>query len=193
MSEKVTVEAGAELVHTETAELARRLTRRRLLELPLNGRNPADLILLTPGTINLGDTAPGQGTDVIGSGTQGFTTSPTESATSTNGGRMGSTYYLLDGAYNEDNYDLAAAPFPNPDATQEMSVIGNNFDPRYGFTPGGVVSIVTKSGTNAWHGDVFDFYRNGGFNAEGLLHGTRPMPGPPQPIWRFAGRPSDKR
>ena len=47
-----------------------------------------------------------------------------------------------------------------------MSVIGNNFDPRYGFTPGGVVSIVTKSGTNAWHGDVFDFYRNGGFNAE---------------------------
>ena len=79
---------------------------------------------------------------------------------------MGSTYYLLDGAYNEDNYYLAAAPFPNPDATQEMSVIGNNFDPRYGFTPGGVVSIVTKSGTNDWHGDAFDFLRNGGFNAK---------------------------
>lgn len=166
VSEKVTVEAGAELVHTETAELGQTINEKTILELPLNGRNPADLILLTPGTINLGDTAPGQGTDVIGSGTQGFTTSPTESATSTNGGRMGSTYYLLDGAYNEDNYYLAAAPFPNPDATQEMSVIGNNFDPRYGFTPGGVVSIVTKSGTNAWHGDVFDFYRNGGFNAE---------------------------
>ena len=81
-------------------------------------------------------------------------------------GVQGSTLYLLDGAYNEDNYQLAAAPFPNPDATQEFTVIGNNFDPRYGFAPGGVVSIVTKSGTNQWHGDVFEFYRNGSFNAE---------------------------
>src|SRR5262249_17988850 len=52
------------------------------------------------------------------------------------------------------------------DATQEFTVIGNNFDPRYGFAPGGVVSIVTKSGTNNWHGDVFDFLRNGGFNSK---------------------------
>ncbi len=78
----------------------------------------------------------------------------------------GSMYYMLDGAYNLDNYFLAAAPFPNPEATQEFTVISNNFDPRYGFTAGGVVSIVTKSGTNDWHGDAFDFFRNGGFNAK---------------------------
>ena len=74
--------------------------------------------------------------------------------------------YLLDGSYNMDNYHLLASPFPNPDATQEFTVITNNFDSRYGFSPGGVVSIVTKSGTNSWHGDVFEFLRNGDLNAK---------------------------
>ena len=64
-----------------------------------------------------------------------------------------------------DNYHLLAAPFPNPDATQEFKVIGNNLMPAYGFTPGGVVSIVTKSGTNRWHGDLFEFIRNNAVNA----------------------------
>lgn len=159
VTEKVTVQAGAELVHTETAELGQTINEHAITELPLNGRNPADLVLLTPGTVNLFAGIPGQGV-------QTYTTFPTEAAASTNGGRQGSTVYLLDGAYNEDNYQLAAAPFPNPDATQEFTVIGNNFDPRYGFAPGGVVSIVTKSGTNNWHGDAFEFYRNGGFNAK---------------------------
>jgi hypothetical protein len=158
VSEKVTVEAGAELVHTETAELSQTINEHSITELPLNGRNPASLVLLTPGTVDMFATP--------GGGAQTYTTFPTDSAASTNGGRQGSTLYLLDGAYNEDNYVLAAAPFPNPDAVQEFTVIGNNFDPRYGFAPGGVVSIVTKSGTNNWHGDAFEFYRNGGFNAK---------------------------
>ncbi len=163
VSEKVTVEAGAELVHTESAELSQTVNEHAITELPLNGRNPAALVLLTPGTVD--------SFTIPGGGAQGYTTFPTETGASTNGGRQGSTLYLLDGAYNVDNYDLAAAPFPNPDATQEFSVIGNNFDPRYGFAPGGVVSIVTKSGTNAWHGDVFEFYRNGSFNAKDYFTG----------------------
>jgi hypothetical protein len=158
VSERVEVEAGAELVHTESAELSQTINERAIVELPLNGRNPASLVLLTPGTVDLF-------AGVKGQGHQTYTTFPTETAASSNGGRQGSTLYLLDGAYNMDNYQLAASPFPNPDATQEFSVIGNNFDSRYGFTPGGVVSIVTKSGTNNWHGDAFEFLRNGGFNA----------------------------
>jgi hypothetical protein len=158
VSEKVTVEAGAELVHTESAELSETINEHSITELPLNGRNPASLVLLTPGTTDVLGTTVGQH--------QSYTTFPTEGGASTNGGRQGSTLYLLDGAYNMDNYHLLAAPFPNPDATQEFSVIGNNFDPRYGFTPGGVVSIVTKSGTNNWHGDAFDFLRNGALNAK---------------------------
>jgi len=163
VSEKVTVEAGAELVHTESAELSQTINEHAITELPLNGRNPADLVLLTPGTVNA--------FNVPGGGAQTYTTFPTEGAASTNGTRQGGTLYLLDGAYNQDNYVLAAAPFPNPDATQEFTVIGNNFDPRYGFAPGGVVSIVTKSGTNNWHGDAFEFYRGGFLNAKDYFTG----------------------
>jgi hypothetical protein len=72
---------------------------------------------------------------------------------------------MLDGVYNMDSYQGTASPFPNPDATQEFSVISNNFDAKYGFSAGGVVSIVTKSGTNNWHGNAFEFMRNGAVNA----------------------------
>ena len=158
VSERVNVEANSELIHTESAEISQTINEHAIVELPLNGRNPAELVFLAPGTVNVLNV-------MHGGNRQDYTTFPTESGASTNGGRQGSTLYLLDGAYNMDNYHLLAAPFPNPDATQEFSVIGNNFDPRYGFTPGGVVSIVTKSGTNNWHGDAFEFLRNHKLNA----------------------------
>ena len=165
VSERINVEANSELIHTESAEISQTINEHAIVELPLNGRNPAELVLLAPGTVNV--------LNVSGAGNrQDYTTFPTETGASSNGGRQGSTLYLLDGAYNMDNYHLLAAPFPNPDATQEFTVIGNNFDPRYGFTPGGVVSIVTKSGSNNWHGDVFEFLRNGALNASEYFTGT---------------------
>lgn len=157
VTQEVTVSANAQLLQTQTAELSTTINQRAINDLPLNGRNPAELVFLTPGTMNVLATGAGA--------LQANTTSPQETGASMNGGRQGSTYYLLDGAFNEDNYHLLAAPFPNPDATQEFSVISNNFDPRYGFTSGGVVSIVTKSGTNRWHGDLFEYMRNGALNA----------------------------
>ena len=163
-TETLTVQGQGELVHTETAELGQTINEKTIVELPLNGRNPADLVLLTPGTTNVLNTAAGTHQD--------YTTMPTDTGASTNGGRQGSTYYMLDGAYNEDSYHAIAAPFPNPDAVEEFSVIGNNFDPRYGFAPGGVVSIVTKGGTNSWHGDLFEFLRNGDLNAKEYFTGS---------------------
>jgi hypothetical protein len=157
VSEKVEVSANAQAVETESAALGQVVDQREITELPLNGRNPADLVLLTPGTTDVLQSDVGQH--------QSYTTFPIETGASSSGGRQGSTIYFLDGAYNQDNYHLLAAPFPNPDATQEFKVIGNNFDPRYGFAPGGVVSIVTKSGTNQWHGDLFEFIRNNAVNA----------------------------
>jgi len=96
---------------------------------------------------------------------QGETTFPNESGASAGGGRQGSAYYLLDGSPNMDTYLSLAAPFPNPDATQEFRVISNNFDARYGFAPNAVVSIQTKSGSNAFHGGAFEFLRNDALNA----------------------------
>jgi Carboxypeptidase regulatory-like domain len=166
VTEKVEVSANAQAVETESAALQQVVNERAITELPLNGRNPADLVFLTPGTVNLLNPNPNNGNFLSDVGQhQSYTTFPIETGASSGGGRQGSTIYFLDGAYNMDNYHLLAAPFPNADATEEFQVIGNNFDARYGFTPGGVVSIVTKSGTNQWHGDLFEFIRNNGVNA----------------------------
>lgn len=165
VSEQVSVSADAQLLETENAALGQVINERAIEELPLNGRNPASLVLLTTGTV-----------DILQTGAvvkQSYTTFPTETGASANGGRQGSTYYLLDGAINMDNYHLLAAPFPNPDATQEFRVVGNNFDARYGFAPGAVVSIVTKSGTNEWHGNAFEFLRNGDLNARDFFYAGR--------------------
>jgi hypothetical protein len=157
VKEVVTVTADAELINTTTAEIGTTVGQEAVQELPLNGRNPSDLVLLSSGVVNVLNT--GGGTH------QGETTMPDESGASAGGGRQGSTYYMLDGAPNMDTYMALAAPFPNPDATQEFRVITNNFDAHYGFAPGAVVSIQTKSGANRFHGGAFEFIRNSKLNA----------------------------
>ncbi|MGD0125742.1 MAG: carboxypeptidase regulatory-like domain-containing protein [Terriglobia bacterium] len=153
-TQSVQVTANAEMLQTSTAALGQAVNQNSIVELPLNGRNPADLVYLSPGMLN--GTLTGSGAFYI----QWRVASPNDVAVSANGGREGSVYYMLDGATNMDPENRDAYPFPNADATQEFRVIGNNFEARYGFSPGGVVSIVTKSGTNQWHGDGFEFLRN---------------------------------
>ncbi len=155
--EVVNVASTAELINATSAEISQVVGEKAMKALPLNGRDPSSLVLLAPGITNVLNT--GGGTQ------QGETTFPTETGASAGGGRQGSTYYLLDGVPNIDTYLLLAAPFPNADATQEFRVISNNFDAHYGFAPGAVVSIETKSGTNQFHGGAFEFLRNDKLNA----------------------------
>lgn len=156
-TETVNVEAGAPLINTTNAEISNTVSEHAIRELPLNGRDPSSLVLLSPGTVNVLNT---------GAGTlQGETTLPGETGASAGGGRQGSTLYLLDGVPNMDTYMSLSAPSPNSDATGEFRVISNNFDAHYGFSPGAVVSIDTKSGTNAFHGGVFEFLRNSALNS----------------------------
>ncbi|NUQ29736.1 MAG: hypothetical protein HOQ35_14640 [Acidobacteriaceae bacterium] len=156
-SETVNVTAGAALINTTNAEVSNTVGEQAIRELPLNGRDPSSLVLLSPGTVNVLNT---------GAGTlQGETTFPNETGASAGGGRQGSTLYLLDGVPNMDTYMALAAPSPNADATAEFRVISNNFDAHYGFSPGAVVSIETKGGTNAFHGGAFEFLRNSALNA----------------------------
>ena len=156
-TETINVEAGAALINTTNAEVSNTVGEHAIRELPLNGRDPSSLVLLSPGVINVLNT---------GAGTlQGETTFPNESGASAGGGRQGSTLYLLDGVPNMDTYMSLAAPSPNADATSEFRVISNNFDAHYGFSPGAVVSIDTKSGTNAFHGGAFEFLRNSALNS----------------------------
>jgi hypothetical protein len=168
----VTVTAGTELINTTSAELGTSVNALAVTQLPLNGRDPSSLVLLAPGTTNIAGGAGGQ------PGIQTGFSFPTETGASANGGRQGSTYYLLDGVPNMDNYTLLTAPFPNADATQEFRVITNNFNALYGFAPGAVVSIQTKSGTNQFHGGAFEFLRNQDFNASAgyFSHTNSPDP-----------------
>jgi hypothetical protein len=157
VKETVTVTANAELINVTTADLSAVVNQASVEELPLNGRDPSSLVLLTTGTTNILNTG--------GGWLQTSNSFPDETGASSGGGRQGSTYYLLDGASNMDPYQELAAPFPNSDATQEFRVISTNFDAQYGFSPNAVVSIQTKSGANAIHGGVFEFIRNNDVNA----------------------------
>jgi Carboxypeptidase regulatory-like domain len=156
-NETVTVTADAELVNTTSAELSSTVGEAAIAGLPLNGRDPSSLVFLAPGTAN-----------VIQHGGEGIQTGfsfATETGASSSGGRQGSTFYMLDGVSNMDNYNLLTAPFPNSDATQEFKVITNNFSAEHGFAPGAVVSIASKGGTNSFHGGAFWFVRNNDLNA----------------------------
>ncbi len=156
-TETVSVTSTPTLLNSSTAEISSVVEEASIQALPLNGRDPSSLVFLSSGVTN-----ELQSQAATLPSTNSF---PTQSSGSAGGGRQGSTYYLLDGVTNMDYYALLAAPFPNADATQEFRVISNNFDARYGFAPGAVVSIQTKPGTNDFHGGVFEFLRNADLNA----------------------------
>ena len=155
--ETINVVADAQLIDTTSAELGMTINEQAVSELPLNGRDPSALALLAPGMID-GNRAG------VAWQQNGFSF-PNESVASSNGGRIGSTFYMLDGVSNMDTYLGSNSPNPNSDAIQEFRLISNNFSAVYGFSTGGVVSMATRSGTNQWHGGLWDFMRNGDFDA----------------------------
>jgi Carboxypeptidase regulatory-like domain len=132
-------------------------------DLPLNGRNPAALVYTAPGVTDalINPTGTNANSSVAPNASL-----LGESAPTANGVRPGGTYFSLDGATNVDPLAVVGGPFPNPDATQEFSVVTGSYGARYVSAPGGAVNIVTKSGTNQIHGSAFEFVRNGAFNAE---------------------------
>ena len=159
----ITVEAAAATVDTSTSTLNEVVDEHRVVELPLNGRNAASLTLITAGTV----LAPA-------SADEGSTkTFPVDVTISANGSRQNQTSFRLDGANNNDIYTNVNQPFPFPDAVQEFSVQTSNYSARYGGNAGGVVNVVTKSGTNELHGDAFEFVRNSVFNARNYFAKTR--------------------
>ena len=155
-TETVTVETNTLQVNTTTSTLSQVVEEKRIVDLPLNGRNPVSLALLVPGTVQ----APNNGAD------QGqYKTIPVAITVSANGSRANQTGFNLDGSSNNDIYTNVNQPFPFPDALQEFSVQTANYTSRYGGNSGAVVNAITKSGTNVIHGDLFEFVRNRVFNA----------------------------
>jgi Carboxypeptidase regulatory-like domain/TonB dependent receptor len=153
----VTVTTEAPQIDTTTGTLSQVVDSTRVNDLPLNARNAAQLTTLSAG-INV---APN-----IASIDQGDTkTFPVDVLITSNGARTNQTNFLLDGGNNLDEYTNVNAPFPFPDALQEFSVQTSNYQAEYGENAGGVVNIITKSGTDKYHGDLFEYLRNRVFNA----------------------------
>lgn len=163
-TQSVTVESNAQLVETRSGALSEVISQRSIVELPLNGRNAASLILLSPGTADLNAGNAGGSGD-----TQQTVTYPGAQSISSNGARADMVNYNLDGGSNQDHYTNVNNPFPNPDAVEEFSVQTNSFSAEYGRGNGAIVNVVTKSGTNQFHGTAFDFLRNGALNARNFF------------------------
>ena len=161
VSENVEVVAGAAMVQTEQTSVSQVINQKQIVDLPLNGRQPTQLVLISGAAVvtPAGDM----------SGSKNYFSSTTISV---GGGQGNGTNYLLDGGDNTDTMTNVNLPFPFPDALQEFSVDTNALPARNGGQPGGVVNIVTKSGTNDLHGDLFEFLRNGNLNARNYFGAT---------------------
>jgi len=156
-SQTVSVSADAPQVDTTTGTLSQVIDESRVVDLPLNGRNAASLETLVAGIV----VAPGNGLD------QGSTkTFPAAVSVTANGTLPSQSNYLLNGGNNVDEMTNVNGPFPFPDALQEFSVQTSNYNAEFGQSAGAVVNIVTKSGGSRFHGDAFEFLRNGYFNAK---------------------------
>src|SRR5579863_9678914 len=159
VSEQVQVEANATLVETQATGIGAVIDNRRILELPLNGRVATDLIQLAGAVIPQG---------VAGNG--GY---PGTQQYVINGGQSFGDAFWLDGSVFNNPWDNANMPFPFPDALAEFKVETSSLTAQNGVHAGGTVTGVTMSGSNAFHGDLFEFVRNGDFNARNALQPTR--------------------
>ena len=149
LAEAVEVVANAALVESQNSSISQVIDQQRVVDLPLNGRQVTQLILLSGAA-----TTPPQ-RDLVSSKNY-----PSSVVVSVAGGQANGTQYLLDGGDHMDKFGQVNLPIPFPDALQEFSVQTGTLSADYGVRAGASVNIVTKSGTNAFHGNLFHFLRN---------------------------------
>jgi hypothetical protein len=161
-TQEVVVEAAAAGVDTTTSGVGQVIDQRRVVDLPLDGRNPTELIYLA------GAAAQAPNADLVS--TKAYTS---EVPISIGGGLANGALYQLDGGNHNDPSNNLALPLPFPDAMQEFNVQTSALPAQYGQHSAGVVNVVTKSGTNDFHGDLFEFLRNGDLNARNFFATSR--------------------
>ena len=152
VSETVEVQANAALVETRNTGVGQVIDNVRVLELPLNGRQAVELIILSGAA--------------IGGGAQATNRNYPTQSISVAGGLNNGLTYMLDGGTHNDPFNNLNLPLPFPDALQEFKVETSALPAQYGQHSAGAINAVTRTGTNNFHGDVFEFVRNGVFNAK---------------------------
>ena len=157
-TESVEVTSQASNVETVNQTIGASVVGETIQRAPLNGRNVLDLAALQPGVT---ETNPDSGA------AGGYSIA---------GGRSDSVTYLLDGAMNNDLLDNGVVYNPNPDTIAEFRIMESDYSAEYGRNGGGIISVVTKSGTNEWHGSAFEFLRNDAFNANTFFNKVEDLP-----------------
>jgi hypothetical protein len=153
--------ANVAQVETQSSELAGTVSGKEITQLQLNGRNFTTLVTLVPGVSNQ------TGVDEAGVGITGSV------SYSMNGGRIEYNNWELDGGDNMDNGSNGSLNvYPSIDAIAEFKVLTSNYGAQYGRNGSGTVEVETKGGTNAFHGDAYEFLRNDAFNANNYFNST---------------------
>ena len=150
LTDAVTVEASTVMVETQSTGIGQVIDSERIVELPLNGRDVTQLIVMTPAAVE---------------GRSTRTNYPGTSFPALAGGTTGSVAIALDGGTHNDPLNNGNLPLPFPDALQEFKVETSSLPAMYGYHSAGAVNAVTKSGTNSFSGSVFEFFRHDVFNA----------------------------
>ena len=159
--ETVEVTSEAPLVDTTSTQLGAVVNDRAISQLPLAERNTYQFLSLQPGVQST------TGGDL-------FYGSDRAGVVSVNGGRGRSNNFSVNGGDANDQFANLPAVQPTPDSIQEFRVLTNTFDAEYGRNSGAIVNVVTKSGTNAFHGNIYEFFRNKSLNAKGYFDAEKP-------------------
>jgi Carboxypeptidase regulatory-like domain/TonB dependent receptor len=162
--EVIDVTSEAPLVDTSSTQLGAVVNNRSVNELPLNARDSYQFLQLQPGVQSQ-----------LGSSGGTFYGSESAGSVSVNGGRSRANNFSVNGGDANDQFVNLPTIQPTPDAIEEFRVISNTFDAEYGRNSGAVVNVVTKSGTNQWHGNVYEYFRNKVLNAQGYFNTVKPQ------------------
>ncbi len=171
-SDAVTVADNQLHVDTTSTQIGEVITGAQMTAVPLNGRSYTDLLALQPGvapvTSLTSDTVQDVGASAL---------SPSgdlnPGTISINGQREFANSFIVNGSDVEEDVNMGAAIIPNLDSIAEFRILTSNFDAEYGEFSGGQINVVTKSGTNAFHGDLFEFLRNTNLDARNYFSPTR--------------------
>jgi Carboxypeptidase regulatory-like domain/TonB-dependent Receptor Plug Domain len=162
-NEKVTVTSAAPQLQTQNAEISALVENKRVEELPLNGRNFTQLALLVPGVTG--------GTDGNYEATYGLGPRGTGVAFSVNGQQSSYNEFLVDGVPAKENQHESNSFSPSIDAIQEFRVQTSNYSAEFGTEAGAQINLATKSGTNGYHGSLYEFLRNDLFDGSNYFSG----------------------
>jgi hypothetical protein len=159
-SQTVTVTENTAEVHTADTQLGQTIQNKQIVDIPLNGRSYTDLLAVQAGVTPITTSGAGNSTSGGGFGTVPVAGEANTGQFSINGQRESDNAYYLNGVSVQETIGQQAGIIPNLDSIAEFRILSSNVDAEYGSFTGGIINVVTKSGASAFHGSLFEFFRN---------------------------------